>query len=245
MSSTAMARALVTQLAAHGVRDVVVAPGSRSAPLAHALADAEAAGWLRTHVRIDERTAGFFALGLARAWALRGEPRVVAVVTTSGTAVANLHPAVLEASHAGLPLLVITADRPHEWHRTGANQTTVQTGIYADAPRAVAELPARANPAAARGHVARLVAAALGTLTTDPGPVHLNVSFAEPLVPDGPWTPGDLPAPVRVTPRSGGGGAPTARVPAVDSLPEVEHGALEVEVVGDDHRASQRTQRCV
>lgn len=219
MSSTAMARALVTQLAAHGVRDVVVAPGSRSAPLAYALADAEAAGWLRTHVRIDERTAGFFALGLARAWALRGEPRVVAVVTTSGTAVANLHPAVLEASHAGLPLMVITADRPHEWHRTGANQTTVQTGIYADAPRAVAELPARANPAAARGHVARLVAAALGTLTTDPGPVHLNVSFAEPLVPDGPWTPGDLPAPVRVTPRSGGGGAPTARVPAVDSLP--------------------------
>ena len=113
MSSTAMARALVTQLAAHGVRDVVVAPGSRSAPLAYALADAEAAGWLRTHVRIDERTAGFFALGLARAWALRGEPRVVAVLTTSGTAVANLHPAVLEASHAGLPLLVVSADRPH------------------------------------------------------------------------------------------------------------------------------------
>ncbi|HHU39322.1 MAG TPA: 2-succinyl-5-enolpyruvyl-6-hydroxy-3-cyclohexene-1-carboxylic-acid synthase [Propionibacterium sp.] len=198
MSSTTMARELVTQLAAHGVRDVVIAPGSRSAPLAYALADAEAAGWLRAHVRVDERTAGFFALGLARAWALRGEPRVVAIVTTSGTAVANLHPAVLEASHAGVPLLVISADRPHEWHRTGASQTTIQTGIFADAPRAVAELPARANPAAARGHVARLVAAALGTLTLDPGPAHLNASFAEPLVPDGQWTPGDLPAPVHV-----------------------------------------------
>lgn len=228
MSSTAMARELVAQLAAHGVRDVVLAPGSRSAPLAYALADAEASGWLRAHVRVDERTAGFFALGLARAWALRGEPRVVAVVTTSGTAVANLHPAVLEASHAGVPLLVISADRPHEWHRTGANQTTIQTGIFADAPRAVAELPARANPAAARGQVARLVAAALGTLTSDPGPVHLNVSFAEPLVPDSPWTPGPLPSPVRVTPRPSE--APRACEVCVESLPS---GRRTLAVAGD------------
>lgn len=208
MSSTEMARALVTQLAAHGVRDVVISPGSRSAPLAYALADAEGLGLVRTHVRVDERTAGFFALGLSRAWALRGDPRVVAVVTTSGTAVANLHPAVLEASHSGVPLLVISADRPHEWHRTGANQTTIQTGIFADAPRAIAELPARANPAAARGQVARLVASALGTITCDPGPVHLNVSFAEPLVPDGPWEPGPLPPPLHLS--------PTARVFSVD-----------------------------
>lgn len=236
MSSTAMARELVLQLAAHGVRDVVLAPGSRSAPLAYALADAEGLGFVRAHVRVDERTAGFFALGLARAWALRGEPRVVAVVTTSGTAVANLHPAVLEASHSGLPLLVISADRPHEWHRTGANQTTIQTGIFADAPRAVAELPARANPAAARGQVARLVAAALGTLTHDPGPVHLNVSFAEPLVPDGPWDPGalgELPAPIRVAaaaPRHSGSEATTARVLAIDSLPS---GPRTLAVAGD------------
>ena len=222
MSSTAMARELVAQLAAHGVRDVVIAPGSRSAPLAYALADAERLGWLRAHVRVDERTAGFFALGLAKASALRGEPRVVAIVTTSGTAVANLHPAVLEASHAGVPLLVVSADRPHEWHRTGANQTTIQTGIFADAPRAVAELPARANPAAVRGQVARLVAAASGTVTHDPGPVHLNVSFAEPLVPDAPWTPGDLPAPVRL--------APTARVPDADSL---RSGVRTLVVAGD------------
>ena len=200
MTATGMARALVTQLASAGVRDVVLSPGSRSAPLAYALADAESAGWLRTHVRVDERTAGFFAVGLARAWALRGEPRVVAVVTTSGTAVANLHPAVLEASHSGVPLLVVSTDRPHEWHGTGANQTTRQTGLFGSAVRATVELPSRANPAAARGHVARLAAAALGTLTRDPGPAHLNVSFGEPLVPDAPWTPGDLPAPLRVEP---------------------------------------------
>ena len=221
MSSTAMARALVTQLAAAGVRDVVLAPGSRSAPLAYAVADAEGAGWLRAHVRVDERTAGFFALGLARAAALRGEPRVVAIVTTSGTAVANLHPAVLEAAHSGVPLLVVSTDRPHEWHGTGANQTTRQTGLFGSAVRATVELPARANPAAARGQVARLVAAALGTLTRDPGPVHLNVSFAEPLVPDCPWEPGALPAPLRVEP------APT---PAAVQLPA---GRRTLAVAGD------------
>ena len=200
MMSTAMAREIVSQLVAAGVRDVVLSPGSRSAPLAYAVADAEAAGLLRAHVRVDERTAGFVALGLAKAELHRGEPRAVALVTTSGTAVANLHPAVLEASHAAVPLLVVSADRPHEWHRTGANQTTVQAGIFADAPRAVVELPARANPAAVRGHVARLVAAALGTLSHDPGPVHLNVSFAEPLVPDASWHPGALLGPVAVQP---------------------------------------------
>lgn len=200
MSSVEIVRVLVAQLAAAGVRDIVLAPGSRSAPLAYAAADAESFGWLRAHVRVDERTAGFFALGLAKAWAVRGEPRAVAVVTTSGTAVANLHPAALEASHSGLPLLVISADRPHEVHRTGANQTTIQTGIFADAPRAVAVFPARVEVAAIRNQVARLVAAALGTLTRDPGPVHLNVSFAEPLVPDSPWSPGPLPTPVRVKP---------------------------------------------
>lgn len=221
MSSTAMARELVTRLAAAGVPDVVIAPGSRSAPLAYALADAEAAGWLRAHVRVDERTAGFFALGLARAWAARGEPRVIAVVTTSGTAVANLHPAVLEASHSGVPLLVVSADRPHEWHGTGANQTTRQTGIFGSAVRATVEIPARANPAAVRGQVSRLLAAALGTLSHDPGPVHLNVSFAEPLVPDAPWEPGDLPAPL-----SAEGSTPSVVTP-------LEAGRRTLAVAGD------------
>lgn len=200
MTSTAIAREVVAQLVAAGVRDAVLSPGSRSAPLAYAVADAAASGWVRAYVRVDERTAGFFALGLAKAWALRGEPRPVAVITTSGTAVANLHPAVLEASHGGWPLVVVSADRPHEWRETGANQTTRQPGLFAGAVRAEFDLPARANPASVRGHVARLVAAALGTLTRDPGPVHLNVGFAEPLVPDAPWTPGPPPASLAIEP---------------------------------------------
>lgn len=200
MSSTELARALVAALAASGVRDVVLSPGSRSAPLAYAVADAETAGWLRAHVRVDERSAGFYALGLAKAAALRGSPRAVAVVTTSGTAVANLHPAVLEASHTGVPLLVVSADRPHEWRRTGANQTTWQPGLFATAVRAEHDLPARSDPAAVRGQVARLVAAALGTLSRDPGPAHLNVGFADPLTPGGKWHPGTIPAPLVVDP---------------------------------------------
>lgn len=204
MTSTALAHAVVTQLVAAGVRDVVLSPGSRSAPIAYAVADAEAAGWLRAHVRLDERTAGFVALGLAKAAAHRGEPRAVAVVTTSGTAVANLHPAVLEAAHAGVPLVVVSTDRPHEWRGTGANQTTVQPGLFGVAARAAVEIPARANPAALRGQIARLVAAALGTLSGDPGPVQLNVCFAEPLTPESPWTPPLPPAPVAVTPRTMG-----------------------------------------
>src|SRR5690606_7821814 len=101
---------------------------------------AEQAGWLRLHVRVDERAAGFVALGLSRA----GEgttPEPVVVVTTSGTAVANLHPAVLEAAHSSLPLVVISADRPHEMRGTGANQTTDQVGIFAGAPRYAVDLP--------------------------------------------------------------------------------------------------------
>ncbi|MFV0453337.1 MAG: 2-succinyl-5-enolpyruvyl-6-hydroxy-3-cyclohexene-1-carboxylic-acid synthase [Propioniciclava sp.] len=200
MSSTEVARALVTELVALGVTDVVLSPGSRSAPLAYACADAEAAGWVSTHVRADERTAGFFALGLARATQLTGSLRAVAVVTTSGTAVANLHPAVLEADHAGLPLLVISADRPHEWRGTGASQTTDQPGMFARAVRAETEFPARFNPRAIRGQLTRLVAAALGTRSGDPGPAHLNVGFSEPLVPESRWTPEERPAALAVEP---------------------------------------------
>lgn len=200
MSSTAVARALIAYLCAAGVGDVVVAPGSRSAPLVYALAAAEEAGWLRTHVRVDERVAGFFALGLARAAWLDGSRRPVAVVTTSGTAVANLHPAVLEASHSGVPLVVVSADRPHEVRGTGANQTTSQPGLFADAVRATFDLPAGFEVDAVRGQVARLVAAALGTRTGDPGPVHLNVGLREPLVPDDRWRPGPLPIPLAVAP---------------------------------------------
>lgn len=194
------ARVLVQSLAALGVRDVVLAPGSRSAPLALALADAAhadrpaGAPALRLHVRVDERSAGFLALGLARAAAAAEPPGVpVAVVTTSGTAVANLHPAVLEAHHAGLPLLVLSADRPHELRGTGANQTTDQPGIFGGAVRLSADVPAPVGlPTEARdlrSVVARAVAAATGARTGAPGPVHLNLGYREPLVPtdDEPW----------------------------------------------------------
>lgn len=185
------ARVLLQALAALGVRHVVLAPGSRSAPLAHALAALSrpapsgggvAAPDLTLHVRVDERAAGFLALGLVRA---TGAP--VAVVTTSGTAVANLHPAVLEADAAGLPLLLLTADRPHELRGTGANQTTAQVGLFAPAVRLTLDVPApTGHPGEDRDlrHAAsRAVAAALGTRTADPGPVHLNLAYREPLAP--------------------------------------------------------------
>ncbi|WP_268904352.1 thiamine pyrophosphate-binding protein, partial [Cellulomonas algicola] len=176
--ATTAARVLVQALATLGVRDVVLAPGSRSAPLAYALADAArpdderpaGAPAIRLHVRIDERSAGFLALGLARAAAHDEDgARPVAVVTTSGTAVANLHPAVLEAHHAGVPLLLLTADRPHELRGTGANQTTVQPGIFGAAVRLAADVPAPVGlPDEARDlrHlVSRAVAAATGART--------------------------------------------------------------------------------
>ncbi|WP_231384223.1 2-succinyl-5-enolpyruvyl-6-hydroxy-3-cyclohexene-1-carboxylic-acid synthase [Cellulomonas sp. URHD0024] len=201
--ATSAARVLVQALAALGVEDVVLAPGSRSAPLAYALADAARADRpagapaLRLHVRIDERSAAFVALGLVRASAVGIDggpvpPRPVAVVTTSGTAAANLHPAVLEAHHSGLPLVVLTADRPHELRGTGANQTTVQVGLFGSAVRLGLDLPAPdGRPEEARDlrrTVARALAAATGARTGDPGPVHLNLAFREPLVPGpGPW----------------------------------------------------------
>ena len=122
--STALAREVVTALVAAGVTEVVIAPGSRNAPLSFAVYDAAEAGLLRLHTRIDERSAGFLALGLTRGGAR------AAVMSTSGTAVANLHPAVLEAAHAGLPLVVVTADRPARLRGTNANQTTDQVGIF-------------------------------------------------------------------------------------------------------------------
>ena len=176
-----MATVLVDQLVRAGVTDAVLAPGSRDAPLSYALHAADQAGRLRLHVRIDERTAGFLALGLAKA-----AERPVPVVTTSGTAAANLHPAILEAAHSGVPLVAMTADRPAQFRGTGANQTTDQVKLYGTSVRWFADLPA---PGGRPGEVAfwrnivmRALASALGR---DPGPVHLNVPLVEPLVPDG------------------------------------------------------------
>ena len=123
-ASTAMATVLLDELARCGVRDLVLAPGSRSAALAFAAYAAR--DRVRLHTRVDERSAGFLALGIART-----SRRPVVVVTTSGTAVANLHPAVLEAAHAGVPLLLLTADRPARLRGTNANQTTDKARAHA------------------------------------------------------------------------------------------------------------------
>ena len=187
------ARSLAHALLAEGVREVVLCPGSRSAPLAEALADAADAGRLRLRIVLDERSAGFIALGVARAHALNGHSRCAAVVTTSGTAVSNLHPAVSEADAAGIPLLVISADRPHELVGTGASQTTEQTGLFAPALRLGVDLPAdlaadlggHAADAAITGQVRRAVAAATGTLSRDPGPAQINARFRPPLTAEG------------------------------------------------------------
>ncbi|GAA4349161.1 2-succinyl-5-enolpyruvyl-6-hydroxy-3-cyclohexene-1-carboxylic-acid synthase [Angustibacter luteus] len=182
--ATACARVLVDELVRHGVREAVLCPGSRSAPLAFALHAADGAGALRLHVRTDERSAAFLALGLAKA-----SGRAVPVVTTSGTAVANLHPAVLEASHASVPLLLLTADRPPELRATGANQTTDQVAIFGSAVRWQHDLGTPDDrPGQAptwRSVASRAVLAAQGDRGGQPGPVHLNLPFREPLVPDG------------------------------------------------------------
>ena len=121
---------LLAALAKAGVRNFFLAPGARSQALAIAAGQLASAGKIDLHVRLDERSLAFTALGSALA---SGEPSVI--ITTSGTAVANLHPAVLEANHSGVPLILLTADRPHELRGVGANQTTNQVGIFADAVR--------------------------------------------------------------------------------------------------------------
>lgn len=215
-SATELARAVVDLLTAAGVREVVLAPGSRNAPLAFAAYDAAAAGRLRLHTRIDERTAGFLALGLTKV----GSP--AAVVCTSGTAVANLHPAVLEAAHAGVPLVVVTADRPASLRGTGANQTTDQVDLFgpmadcvdvahvadladiahvadladiahaadlADIGRA-ADLADIAHAADVAAHGRGRGAAPTGPLASRP--LHLNVQLVPPLV-ELPQIPAELP----------------------------------------------------
>lgn len=205
--STAFARVLVDELVRGGVTDAVLAPGSRSAPVALALADAERTGRLRLHVRIDERTASFLALGLAKA---SGRP--VPVLTTSGTATAHLHAAVLEADASGVPLVALTADRPPELRASGANQTIEQTGLYGGAVRWATDLgvPEAGREAAQnrywRSAVSRALLTARGELSADPGPVHLNLPLRDPLLPD--EEPGELDGPWAGRP----GGAPWTAV---------------------------------
>ena len=185
--STAQARVVVDELIRGGVRDVVLCPGSRNAPLAFALQDADRAGRIRLHVRIDERTAGFLAIGLAIA---AGAP--VCIAMTSGTAVANLGPAVVEANYARVPLIVLSANRPYEMLGTGANQTMEQLGYFGTQVRATISLglaedaPERMDALNAtwRSATCRVLVAATGARSANAGPVHFDIPLREPLVPD-------------------------------------------------------------
>jgi len=189
--STTQARVVVDELVRGGVRDVVLCPGSRNAPLAFALHDADRDGRLRLHVRIDERTAGYLAIGLAVA---AGAP--VCVAMTSGTAVANLGPAVIEANYARVPLIVLSANRPYELLGTGANQTMEQLGYFGTQMRETISLGLASDlTGAAAGDLAqlnaqwrsatcRVLVAAKGSRSANAGPVQFDIPLREPLVPD-------------------------------------------------------------
>lgn len=189
-TSTRLARVIVRQILEAGITDAVISPGSRNAPLTLALFAASEKGLIKLHVRIDERTAAFFALGVAKA-----SKRPVPIVCTSGTAVANYHPAVLEASHSNTPLFVITADRPAELRKTGANQTTEQARIFGKSVRYFADVSGAVYP----------LEMPLNALQT--GPVHINVQFDEPLIgdEDSSWLDGIVVTPPRIFDRKKAG----------------------------------------
>lgn len=202
--SVSMARLLIDSLIELGVRDFVLSPGSRSAPLAYSAYEAGTWPGIQLHVRIDERSAGFTALGAAKMRSAMGECAPVAVITTSGTAALNLHPAIAEAHHSGVPVIALTADRPAELRGIGANQAMEdQSRVFGQCVRWAMDMPAprvgdidsSASRRFLRNVAARAVAAALGTATGEPGPVHLNLAYREPLTPGTPWPddPGRLP----------------------------------------------------
>src|SRR5262245_5291750 len=185
--TTLWAEIFVDELARAGLRHACVAPGSRSTPLALALADCPA---IKVYSLLDERGAAFFGLGLALAL-----DKPVALLCTSGTATVNFHPAIAEAYYAQVPLLVLTADRPHEVRDSGANQTMDQVKLYGDHVRWFVDVaPPEANPLAKTLRYLRTLACrALATAAGSPsGPVHLNFPFRKPLEPIP--VPGDLPA---------------------------------------------------
>ena len=189
-------RAFVDELVRAGMREAVICPGSRSTPLALALV---AHSGLRCRVLLDERAAGFFALGLAR-----GGGRPVGVVCTSGTAAVNLAPAVVEAFHGRVPLVVLTADRPPELRDRGAAQTIDQTRLYGTQVKWFVDMPVLDPTPDLLAHARSVAGRAVATAFEAPrGPVHLNFPQREPLIPDGPLGPvADDPADQAVLPTS-------------------------------------------
>ncbi|EWT05800.1 2-succinyl-6-hydroxy-2,4-cyclohexadiene-1-carboxylate synthase [Intrasporangium chromatireducens Q5-1] len=244
-TATRLAQAVLGGLWLAGVREVVLSPGSRSAPLAMALYAAERAGDVRLHVRVDERSAGFLALGLSLG---SGDP--VAVVTTSGTAVGNLLPAVMEAHHSGRRVIVLSADRPERLRDTGANQTTRQAGIFG-VFAACHDLP----PDATEADIATAVDAAVAA----GGPTQLNLQFDGDLLPasdeaDTWWTRpsrSSRTSPPNATFEGEGGGAPRgsatntalrgrARAYPMPGAEVLGNGPRTVVVAGDDAGPSAR-----
>lgn len=242
IESLLTASAVLDRLVATGAREVFFCPGSRSAPFVYAAAASDGVD-LRTHVRLDERSAAFHALGAAKA---TGLPAVV--VTTSGTAVGNLMPAAMEADHAEVPLILLTADRPPELRGTGANQTTRQEGIFGDHVRAAVDLVIEqglnAHQIATR--VQEALAPVLKSLHDDdgarvPGPVHINVALREPLqpalddseVPDlrqppREWVPAELNPPAAVRP------VDAAAVSAASDHNAGDHGPVRTVILAGD-----------
>ncbi len=237
--NSAFTGALVDGWVRAGVTDVVISPGSRSAPLAYAVA---AEGRLARHIVLDERAAAFVAVGLGR---ITGRPAVV--ITTSGTAAANLHPAVLEAHHGFVPMIVATADRPPELRDTGAPQTIDQRGLFGVAVRWFADPPAPVDDAGRVGEWralgVRSVAEATGAV---PGPVHLNLAFAEPLVPATDSLVGPAPSEVpHIDPNAQAGGpnaaprlSPEALSALVDDIVGAPHGVV---IAGAGHGVAAET----
>jgi len=180
-ASVQTAELVVQQLVNTGVEFVALAPGSRNGPISLALVAAEKQGLLSVHVRIDERSAAFLALGAA---IRTGKP--TAVLTTSGTAVANVFPAIVEAKYAGIPFIVLTADRPASVQGTGANQVIVQREIFGNYVSRSIEIASDSltiETTSAREAIRDRINSVLSAATRNRSPVHLNIGLAEPLVP--------------------------------------------------------------
>ncbi|WP_315579549.1 2-succinyl-5-enolpyruvyl-6-hydroxy-3-cyclohexene-1-carboxylic-acid synthase [uncultured Actinomyces sp.] len=186
--SQALAECIIDSLIAGGIRDFVYCPGSRNAPFAYALAryDSLDESPIRVHIRLDERSAAFFALGLTLGEGSASPAARACVITTSGSALTHLYPAMSEAFYSHLPLVAISADRPAELHGVGASQTMTQQGIFSG--RVVEEWDFSSDTAelaSVPGRVARALAAAAGHPCGTPGPIHFNCAFRDPLTPCG------------------------------------------------------------